>query len=125
MSLTLSVTQKVELQLQPVDIKGNPAPVDGEPLWDVSDPSLIDLVQSHDGLSALVAARGGTGHVQVTVRADARLGPDTREIMGVLEIDLVPAEAVALGIVAGEPTELDTPAAQVEEPVATETAPAE
>lgn len=125
MSLALSVTQKVELHVQPVDIKGNPAPVDGEPLWDVSDPSLIDLVRSHDGLSVLVAARGRTGHVQITVRADARLGPDVREIMGTLEIDLVPAEAVALGIVAGEPTELDAPGTPAEEPVATETAPAE
>lgn len=125
MSLTLSVTQKVELQLQPVDIKGNPAPVDGAPFWDVSDPTLVDLIPSIDGMSAVVSARGSIGHVQITVRADARLGPDVREIMGVLEIDLVPAEAVALGIVAGSPTEIDAPAAPVEEPVATETAPAE
>jgi hypothetical protein len=109
MSLTLSVTQKVELQLQPVDIKGNPAPVDGVPVWDVSDPNLVDLVPSVDGLSAVVAAKGDLGHVQISVRADARLGPDVREIMGVLEIDLVPAEAVALGIVAGPPTEIDEP----------------
>lgn len=107
MSLTLSVTQKVELQLQPVDSKGHPAPVDGVPVWDVSAPNLVDLVPSVDGLSAVVAAQGALGHVQISVRADARLGPDVREIVGVLEIDLVPAEAVALGIVAGPPTEID------------------
>ena len=120
MSLTLSVTQKVELHLQPVDSRGNPAPVDGAPAWDVSDPSLIDLVPSTDGLSAVAAAKGPLGHVQITARADARLGPDVREIMGGLEIDLVPAEAVALGISAGEPAEIEDAAAVPSDPVVAE-----
>ena len=123
MSLTLSVTQKVELHLQPVDIKGNPAPVDGPPTWDVSDPTLVNLIPSVDGMSAVISARGTTGHVQITALADARLGPDVREIMGVLEIDLVPAEAVALGISAGEPTEIEDAAAAPSDPVPADTAP--
>ncbi len=108
MSLTLSVTQKAVLSVLPVDIKGNPAPLDGAPVWDASDPSLINVIPSIDGYSAVISARGGVGHVQVSVRADARMGPDVREIIGILEIELVPAEAATLGIVAGEPMEQDT-----------------
>ncbi|MBL8250424.1 MAG: hypothetical protein JNK31_02015, partial [Candidatus Competibacter sp.] len=49
---------------------------------------------------------GTLGHVQIRARADARIGPDVREISGLLEIDLVAAEAVTLGIIAGEPVEM-------------------
>lgn len=110
MSLILTVTQNVELSLHPVDRHGNPAPVDGPPIWDVSDMSLVNCIPAVDGMSAMIGARGGVGHVQVSVRADARMGPDVREITGILEIDLVPAEAATLGIVAGEPTEQDAEA---------------
>lgn len=119
MSVTLTVTQQVELFLQPVDARGNPAPVDGIPTWETSDSNLIDLIPSIDGLSAVVKARGGVGHVQISAVADARLGPDVRTIAGILEIDLVPAEAVALGLVAGAPTEIEEPVPEpVPDPVA-------
>lgn len=107
MSLVLSVTQRVALAIQPVDAHGNPAPVDGAPVWEVSDPSIVSLGVAEDGLSAFVRATGAPGHVQVRVTADARLTEEVREISGVLEIDIVPAEAVALSIVAGEPVEVE------------------
>lgn len=119
MSVTLTVTQQVELFLRPIDVRGNPAPVDGIPTWETSDSNLIDLVPSIDGLSAVVKARGGVGHVQITAVADARLGPEVRTLAGVLEIDLVPAEAVSLGLFASAPTEIEEPAPEpVPDPVA-------
>ena len=102
MSLILSVVQQVTLSIAPVDVKGNPAPIDGAPAWSVIDPTIATLAVAPDGLSAeLIAAT--VGHVQVTVSADARLGPDVSTITGVLEVDVVAAEAVSLGITAGEP----------------------
>lgn len=106
MSLTLSVTQNVGLTITPRDARGNPAPVDGIPVWEISDPSLASLVPSADGLSAYITALGGVGHAQVKVSADARMGPDVRTITGILELELVPAEAITLGITAGEPFEI-------------------
>lgn len=110
MNITMTVTQQVELFLRPIDVRGNPAAVDGVPSWELSDPALVELVPSIDGLSAVLKARGGIGHVQVSAVADARLGPEVRTIAGVLEIDLLPAEAVALGLFAGAPTEIEEPA---------------
>lgn len=109
MSVAMTVTQKIEPFLKPIDVYGNPAPVDGIPSWEVSDPTLIDLIPSLDGLSAVAKARGRVGHVQISVVADARMGPEVRTIAGVLEIDLYPAEAVALGLFAGAPTEIEEP----------------
>lgn len=117
MSLTLTVTQQVELSVAPVDAYGNAAPVDGAPKWDVSDPSLLSCVPATDGMKALIWARGEAGHVQVTVTADARLGPDVHLIGGVLEIDILPNEAVALGISAGAPEEIPPLAAAPADPV--------
>lgn len=105
MSLTLSVTQEVAVSIQPVDARGNPAPVDGVPAWAVSDGALLSLAVSDDGLSAVVTALGPVGVAQVTVTADARLGEEVREIVGTLDVTLVAAEAVALKLVPGVPTE--------------------
>ena len=102
MSLLLSVVQQVTLSIAPVDAKGNPAPIDGVPVWSALDPAIATLTVADDGRSALLVALT-VGHVQVTVSADARLGPDVSTITGVLEVEVVAAEAVTLGITAGEP----------------------
>ena len=103
MALTLSVIQQVTLSITPVDAKGNPAPVDGVPMWSLSVPDVATLTPAADGLSATLVAMT-LGHEQVTVSADARFGPEVVTISGVLEVDVVTAEAVSLGIIAGEPT---------------------
>jgi hypothetical protein len=102
MALTLSVVQQVTLSIHPVDARGNSAPIDGVPVWSVSDPTIATLTPTDDGLSATLVALT-IGHEQVTVSADARLGSDVSTISGVLEVDVVAAEAVTLGITAGEP----------------------
>ena len=109
MAITLQVTQQFPLEIQPVDARGNPAAVDGAPVWSVSDDTLLKIEVAADGLSAVVSALGPIGSAQVTVRADARMGEEVREIVGTLNVLLVAAEAVALQLVAGVPTEIATP----------------
>lgn len=103
MALVLTDEQKVGLSLAPRTAAGNPASLDGAPVWSVSDPAVLDLVVSDDGLSATVSAKG-LGAAQVSVVADADLDSDeTRELTGVLDVLVVAAEAATLGVTAGIP----------------------
>lgn len=103
--MILTDTQKVTCTIDPRNIKGNPAPVDGVPQWSSSNPAVATVTPSDDGLSATVTAVG-VGVTQISCVADADLDAgETREITGVLDVDVRPSEAVTLGIVAGTPEE--------------------
>ncbi len=103
MAIILTTEQKITLAVAPKTASGNVATLDGPPTWTVSDEAVAELVVAEDGLSATVVAKTA-GAVQVTVTADADLDAnETREIAGVLDILIVPAEAVTLGISAGIP----------------------
>jgi len=64
--------------------------------WTVSDPALLLLTVEADGLSASVAAAGPLGVGQVTVTADADLGAGARDLVGILDVEVVGSDAVAL-----------------------------
>ena len=71
----LTDMQKVSAgPIQPVDGAGHPAPVDGVPVWAVSDEKILTVTPSADGLSADIETTGELGTAQVTVTADADLG---------------------------------------------------
>lgn len=98
---TMTDTQKAPLSIEPVDKAGNPAPVEGPPSWEASDPNLLDVTPSADGLSAVISAKGPLGSCQVTVNADADVGEGVVPITGVLDVQIVAGQAVALKISAG------------------------
>jgi len=64
------------------DTHGNPAPVDGVPVWASSDETVLSVTPASDGMSALVATVA-PGTARVTVTADADLGSGTKTITGV------------------------------------------
>lgn len=101
MAVTMTVDHFFSASLQPVDSFGNPARVDGVPIWGVSDDNVLEIVPAADGLSADVLAKGTVGTAQVTVSADADLGDGVRELTGILDVDVLAGEAVALNITAG------------------------
>ncbi len=68
---------------------------------------MLKVEAADDGLSAVVSALGPVGSAQVTVRADARMGAEVREIVGTLDVSLVAAEAATLRLVPGVPTEIE------------------
>ena len=100
MAFTLSSIEKVSLMIQPVNAKGNPAPIDGVPVWTISDPTVATLTVADDGLTASLVAIN-PGSVQITVQADADLGPGTKLITGTLDVTVTAAEAVAINIIPG------------------------
>jgi hypothetical protein len=105
MQVTLTDVQKVDAGIQIVDAKGNPALVDGAPVWAASDPAL-DVQTSPDGMTATISAVGPLGAYQVTVTADADLGAGVVPLMGILDVVVVASEAVAVNVVPGVPVSL-------------------
>lgn len=107
MKLTLTDLDQCLLTIDPAgvkDAKGNPAPLDGAPSWESSNPEVLVVAPAADGMSATVSAIGPLGSAQVTVSADARLGPDTKTITGTLDVEVTASEAATIEITPGPVT---------------------
>jgi hypothetical protein len=74
-SVTLTITNAA----------GQPAAVDGVPVWATSDATIVSVVAAADGMSAVVAAVAPGGPARITVTADADLGTGVQTITGVSE----------------------------------------
>jgi len=108
--VTMTTTQQVDIgPITATDRRGNPAPLDGAPTFGSSDEAVctVEAHPSGDPAMALAKAVGPTGSVQITVSADADLGEGVKPIQGILQIDVLAAEASTLVIATGQPTEQD------------------
>lgn len=96
-------TEKVTLSIEVDDGKGNPgAAIFGLPVWSATDPSLVDLAPSGDGMSCDVVAKGPIGDVTVQVLVHgADDGSD--DIMGTLDLTIVASQAATVQIKAATP----------------------
>lgn len=103
--LVLKDTEQSALATQFLDKKGNPAPVQGVPVWATSDATILSVTPEADGLSATIVANGPLGTAQVSVTADADLGDGVKPVVGTLDVNIVAGEAVSANISAGTPTE--------------------
>lgn len=103
MAFTLTVDQQVSLSVAYVDSQGNPAQVDGVPVWASSDTNVATVLAAADGLSAVAAAAGNIGTAQISVTADADLGAGTTSLISLLDLAVVGGEAVSGTITPGEP----------------------
>ena len=102
MAFMLADNQQVTATIQAVDAKGNPARIDGAPVWASSDAAIL-TVTSDGEMGATIAAVGPIGTAQVQVTVDADLGAGVRPLTGIMDVEVVGSEAVALTIVPGEP----------------------
>jgi len=101
--------QQVPLSGQPVDKDGNPAPVDGVPTWTLSTPDFATLTDiAPDGLSATLKGIK-PGSFQVNMNGDADLGAGVKPITSMLDVELLPGEAVGFEMQTGTATD-QTPA---------------
>jgi len=99
----LTDEQKVSVAVSFVDAAGNPAVVEGAPVWASSDPAILTVVPAADGLSAVVSTVGPLGTAQISVKADADLSPGITEIVGVQGFQVVASQAVAANFAVGTP----------------------
>lgn len=96
----ITVTQKYTLAIEPVNKKGNPAPLDGIPAWASSDESVATVVADESGLSATVLAQG-VGSYTVSVSGDADLGAGVKTITASDSGEVTLGEATAISFKIG------------------------
>jgi len=103
MLITITNEQKVEVTLAPVTEAGNPATVDGVPVWEVvSGDATLEVAA--DGLSAFLVSGAADVTSQITVTADADLDETgVMPITDTIDLAVVAAAASQLGLVAGTP----------------------
>lgn len=93
----LPADKKVTASVSWVDRKGNPASIDGIPVWATSDGNVAALEVAANGLSAVLLG-GLVGNCQVSVSADADLGAGTKPVVALLDVQVVAGEA-AVGVI--------------------------
>jgi hypothetical protein len=96
MSYTLPIDMAVHVQVAYTDSHGNPARVDGAVEWGTSDANIATVTaEGSDGLTAIVATATSLGQAQITATADADLGEGVREIVTIMDVEVIAGEAVA------------------------------
>ena len=99
MGFTIGVDDSAKrFRLKITDKHGNPAKVDGAPVWAISDPGLLTIAQDDDGMAGAIGGAGPIGVGQLTVTADADLGDGVKTITGTADIEVVAGEASDLAI---------------------------
>lgn len=116
---SITVDQELELFIEPKDSRGNAARVDGDPVWAVSDASVLTLLPGQTPFHTIVRGLGPIGAGLVTVTVDADLGEGVKPLSGSFAVAVVPGEASSLAITAGGVS--DIAPAPASEPVSTDT----
>jgi len=101
-SMFLKVSEALPLAIEVKDIFGNIAKVDGAPSWALTDSALGTLEVAEGGMSAVLKPAGLVGVMKVQVSVDADLGEGVKTLLGELDVELLPGEAVSVSISAGQ-----------------------
>jgi len=96
--MSIKAGQQVVLSLDPKDSYGNPAGLDGAPVWNLVGEGLGSLAVAQDGLTTVFTSSGLIGSATVEVAADVDLSNGVRNLGGSVVIDIEAGEAVDLGV---------------------------
>lgn len=92
MSYELADDKKVALVSTWQDAKGNAAKVDGDPVWESSDPAIATIEKNADG--TVFAVGQAPGQCQIKATADADLGAGNVAVPAVFDLVVVAGQAV-------------------------------
>jgi len=95
--------KSVTASLAYVDAKGNPALVEGAPVWTTDRPDIVTVTPAADGMSAVIAPVGPLGSAQISVDADADLGAGVTNLTTLGQVDVIAGTAVAGSMNFGAP----------------------
>lgn len=98
------LSQLVEVG-SPVDAKGNPAKIQGDVVWSVSDETVLRLTPTDNPNVVTVVAVGPVGAASVTVSGDADLGEGVTTISSTLAFEIVGGQAIGFTFNVGSPRE--------------------
>ena len=104
MALIMTATQECPLEVAFKDSRGNPAAVENI-VWGSSDEGIVKVNPNDAEPQKAIALSVAVGTAQVNVKADARVGTGTNEIVGLLVCEILAAEATVVEISAGTPIE--------------------
>ncbi len=100
--VTLHVDKAVTVTIgSPIDAKGRPAKIDGNPSFETVDGGPVSLTPAADGMSCKIAGVNPTADgqvVQVIIKGDADLGAGVEEITELIEVTVLPAKAVGFTV---------------------------
>lgn len=103
--VNLRIDQTVRLFIKPVDKKGNPAVLDGVPVWSTSNSEVATLAVAEDGLSAVLTPVGPLGSCVVSLSADADMGSGVKPLSAATDVQVSSGAAVTLEIQADTPVD--------------------
>lgn len=103
-STQLTDSQQVTATITPVNRRGNPAAIDGVPVWHTSDATVVTVTAEPDDRSAVIRAVT-SGKARITVSADADLGEGVQAIVAILEVEVIPGHAVQVRLTLDKLTE--------------------
>jgi hypothetical protein len=107
---TLQDDQGVKVTVNPVDVKGNIAPVEAS-TFSVSDDTILTVIPDPaDPLSATITAVGKLGTCQVKWTADPVIGAGVGVITALADVEVVAGQAVSANITMGTPFQQPPPA---------------
>jgi hypothetical protein len=93
---TLPVDKQVKMQIAYVDVKGNPALIDGSVTWQSSDTTIVvATADTSDSTIVAVTPGGSLGQAQVTASADVDLGAGVTLLLTASDVQVVAGQAVA------------------------------
>lgn len=101
MAVEMSYFQQTRLSVTFLDSRGNPAPVEGVPVWQVDNPNVLALEPSPDGMSCLIKGVGPIGTATTSLTADADMGSGVEPIVGSIDFNITGGKAVAVELQAG------------------------
>lgn len=102
MKISITNEQKIQVSLEPKTATEKPAQVDGVPKWTKqSGDSTIEVAE--DGKSAILISSDTLGLSSFLVEADADLGDGFEPISELIELEVLGAKAVNLGLIPGTP----------------------
>lgn len=101
LNLVISTEEKIHVTLAPKTASGNPATVDGAPVWSVVSGSGT-VVPDANGLGAFLVSTNTVDGIDTVfkVAADADLGPGIINIQDTVTLTTTHAQAAALGLTA-------------------------
>lgn len=119
----LRATQQVDLTVEVLDRRGNPAQVQNG-TWASDDDGIVSVTDNGNN-TATVRATGPVGQATVTYQADVDLGEGVSNMTATLDVEVVASDAAVFNITPGTAVEQedDAPVEPApEEPTAEPTA---
>lgn len=98
----LSNIQEQDVSVRFTNAIGNPAPINGVPVWVSDNTEILQVFPSEDGMSAVIRTVGLVGNCNVTVTANASFGETPFPISGNFQVSVNESGAVNVEFTLGD-----------------------